>query len=331
MRQLRTDLRIRVGAGEDNRIGSHAQQPFRGKQVGTGQTHEHIGAVQRVVQRPLVGFVGEHRLVLVEIVTTGMDHALAVDHEDVLDLRAEADQQLHAGSGGGAGTEADDLRVLDGLAGDFQGVEHAGRSDDGGTVLVVMEYGDIALLDQRTLDLEALRCLDVLEVDAAEGDGDALDGIDESLRAFRIDFDIEYIDAGETLEQHALAFHNRFRCQRAQIAQTENGGAIGNHRHQVALACVLIGERRVTPDFAYRCGNARAVCQRKIARSCGGLGQLDTQLSGTGIGVIVESGSFKVSHGISAFIFTWDRQAIEHTPTRRALTTCSEAGLVAGC
>src|SRR5690606_37953622 len=115
VRQLRTDLRIRVGAGEDNRIGSHAQQPFRGKQVGTGQTHEHIGAVQRVVQRPLVGFVGEHRLVLVEIVTTGMDHALAVDHEDVLDLRAEADQQLHAGSGGGAGTEADDLRVLDGL------------------------------------------------------------------------------------------------------------------------------------------------------------------------------------------------------------------------
>src|SRR5690606_2861229 len=163
------------------------------------------------------------------------------DHEDVLDLGAHADQQLHAGGRGGAGAQADDLRLFQGLAGDFQRVEHARGGDDGGAVLVVVEDRDVALLDQRALDLEALGRLDVFQVDAAEGDGDALDGVDEGLRAFGVHLDVEHVDAGEALEQYPLAFHDRLGGQRTQVAQAENGGAIGNHSHQVALAGVAIG------------------------------------------------------------------------------------------
>ncbi len=96
MCQLRTDLRIRVGASENDRIGRHALEAFRAQQVGTRQADEDISTIQRVIQGALVGFVGEHGLVLVEVVAAGVDHALAVDHEDVFDLRAHADQQLHA-------------------------------------------------------------------------------------------------------------------------------------------------------------------------------------------------------------------------------------------
>ena len=53
--------------------------------------------------------MGEYCLVLVEIITTGMDYPFAVDHKDVLDLGAHADQQLHAGDSRSTGAEADDL------------------------------------------------------------------------------------------------------------------------------------------------------------------------------------------------------------------------------
>src|SRR5690554_2650909 len=123
--------------------------------------------------------MGEDRLVLVQIVAAGVNDALAVDHEDVLDLRTDADQQLHAGRRSSLGTKTDDLRRLDVLAGDFRRIEHTGGGNDGRAMLVVVKHWDIALLDERTLDLEAFRCLDVLQVDATKRNGDTLDGINE--------------------------------------------------------------------------------------------------------------------------------------------------------
>ncbi|MNZ60426.1 hypothetical protein D3C78_784950 [compost metagenome] len=169
-------------------------------------------------------------------------------------------------------------------------------------MLVIVEHWDVALFDQCALDLEALRRLDVFQVDAAEGDGDALDGIDEGLRALGVDFDVEHIDTGEALEQHALAFHDRLGGQRAEVAQAENRGAVGNHRHQVALAGVLEGQLGITGDLADRLGHARAVRQRQVAGGNGRLGQLDAEFSGAGLGVIFESSGLEIRHfGTSAY------------------------------
>ncbi len=46
------------------------------------------------------------------------------------------------------------------------------RHDDRGAVLVVVEDGDVERLLQATLDLEAARGRDVLEIDAAESGRD---------------------------------------------------------------------------------------------------------------------------------------------------------------
>src|SRR5690606_29633610 len=106
--------------------------------------------------------------------------------------------------------------------------------------------------------------LDVFEVDTAEGDRDAANGIDERLRALRLDFDVEYVDTSETLEQNALAFHDRLGSQWAEVTQTEDGGAIGNHRNQVAFAGVFVGQLRITADFTHRLCNTWAVGQGEV-------------------------------------------------------------------
>src|SRR5690606_19514364 len=278
MGQLRADFRIGVGAGEHHRIGCHAVEAFGAQQVGARQANENIRAVERIFQSALVGLVCEHSLVLGQIITPGMHHAPAVDPEGSLDLCTHANQQLHAGSGRRTGAHANDFCLFQRLAGNFQCVEHASRGHDRGAVLVIMEYRDIALLDQRALDFEALGRLDVLEIDAAEGDGDALDRIDKGLRALCVHFDVEYIDTGEALEQYAFTFHHRLGGQRAEVAQAKNGSTVGNHGHKVAFAGVAVSQFGVAANFAYRLGNAWAIGQGQIASGGSWLGQLDAQL-----------------------------------------------------
>ncbi|KPY93914.1 hypothetical protein ALO94_201237 [Pseudomonas syringae pv. spinaceae] len=161
-------------------------------------------------------------------------------------------------------------------------------------MLVIVENRDVALFDQCFLDLKALRCLDVFQVDATEGDGDTLDGVDERLRAFGIDFDIENVDTGETLEQNPFTFHNRLGGQWAQIAEAENRGAIGNNCYQVAFAGVLVSQLGVTGNFTHGFSNARAVGQSQVTSGCGRLGEFDAQLPRTRIGMVFERGSFQI-------------------------------------
>jgi hypothetical protein len=49
-----------------------------------------------------------------------------------------------------------------------------------------------------------------------------------------IDFDIDRIDVREFFEQDGFAFHHRFGGERADIAEAENGGAVGNDGNEVA-------------------------------------------------------------------------------------------------
>ena len=113
------------------------------------------------------------------------------------------------------------------------GIDEAGGSDDRGAVLVVMHHGDVHPLAQRLLDDEAFGSGDVFEIDAAEAGFHQRDRFDELVRILGIEFDIDRIDIGEALEQHCLAFHHRLRRQRAEIAEAEDGGAVGNHRNEI--------------------------------------------------------------------------------------------------
>ena len=137
--------------------------------------------------------------------------------------------------------------------------------DDGRAVLVVVEDGDLHRLLQRLFDVEALRRLDVFQVDAAEGGLQQLAGLDDLVGILGVQLDVEHVDVGESLEQDTLAFHDRLAGQRADVAQSEHRGAVGDHRDQVALGGVLECVLRVLLDLQAGIGDARGVGEAEIA------------------------------------------------------------------
>ncbi len=75
------------------------------------------------------------------------------------------------------------------------------------------------------------------------------------------------------LNRQALAFHHRLGSQRADIAQAQHGGAVGDHAHQIAARGVL--------DAALQ-GSASHI-QAGVSHA-GGVGQRQVTLVGQGLG-----------------------------------------------
>ena len=72
---------------------------------------------------------------------------------------------------------------------------------------------------------------------------EACDDVDELLRVALVDLDVEDVDAGELLEEDALPLHHRLGGERADVAEAEHGGSVGDHRDEIAA-------RRQRRDFA---------------------------------------------------------------------------------
>ena len=87
-------------------------------------------------------------------------------------------------------------------------------------MLVVVHHGDVEGLLQTLFDVEALGCLDVLKVDAAEGGRNLLYCLAELLRIFLGYLDVEHIDAAVYLKEQAFAFHNWLAAHRSNVAKT---------------------------------------------------------------------------------------------------------------
>ena len=129
--------------------------------------------------------------------------------------------------------------------------------DDGGAVLIVMKHRDVEALAQFALHLEAFGGLDVFEVDAAKRRLQRGDDLDQTIRIGFVQLQIEHVDAGEFLEQHRLAFHHRLGGQRADVAQTQDRAAVGDHRDQIAAGREAEGIGRVFDDLFTGGGHAR--------------------------------------------------------------------------
>src|ERR1019366_2176449 len=131
--------------------------------------------------------------------------------------------------------------------------------------LVIVEDRDLHRLFKRLLDIKALWRFDVFEVDAAEGGLQQLAGLDDLVGIMCIQFDVEHVDVSEPLEQDTFAFHDRLAGQGADVAQSQHGGAVGYHRHQIAFGGVLECILRVLLDLQAGIGDSRCVGETKIA------------------------------------------------------------------
>ena len=290
------NLGVRVGHGEDDGILGHAQQHLRGDAVGGREADEDVGARKRLGQRAAVGRAGEALLVLVHPRGAALvEHALGVAHEDVVRIRAQPDVVLGAGDGGGAGAVEDHLDPIEPFVHHLDRVQQRGPGNDRRAVLVVVEDRDLHRAPQFLLDLEALRGLDVLQVDATKGRFQQLAGADHLFGVLGGKLDVEHVYVGEALEQHRLAFHHRFAGLGADVAQTQNGRAVRDHPDQVALGGVTVSKSRVAFDLQAGNGHARRVGQAQIALRLAGLGRRDGQLACRRRGVVFE-GIFVSDH-----------------------------------
>ena len=219
-----------------------------------------------------------------------MNHALAISQPDVFLWKAQINKQVNAGQRRCARAAHHQLDLRDVLAHHTQGIDSAGGDDDRGAMLIVMKDRNVQALAQRPFNVETLRRLDVFQIDAAKGWLQRRDDVDQLVRIGFIDFDIKDIDAGEFLEQDAFAFHDRFGCQGADIAQAEHSRAIGDHRHQIAARGVAAGVLRVLDNFLAGRGDPWRVGQCKVALINQLLGWCDREFSGGGEFVVAEGG-----------------------------------------
>src|SRR5208337_4049914 len=174
-------------------------------------------------------------------------------------------------------------------ADDFQSIQQRGPGDDGRTMLIVVENWNLHGLAQSFLDVETFRGFNVLEVDTAEGEFEKLADLDDLVRIVRIEFDVEHIHVGESLEQHRLPFHNRLASQSADVAEAQDRGSVGHDGNQVTAPGVIESVVGILVDGETRLRHAGRVGQAEVALSTAGLGGSDFDFSGLGAAVIIQS------------------------------------------
>ena len=281
-RLVRHDFGVRIGERHHQRLVAHLLDHVLGQDARRREAEEDIGAADHVGELPLVGLLRVGALPAVhQLGAAFIDHALDVADPDVLALGAERDQQIEAGDRRCARAGTDDLHVGQLLAVQQQRVGDGGADDDGGAMLVVVEHRDLHALLQALLDLEAFRALDVLEIDAAEGRLQRRHRLDHAIDGVGGDLDVEHIDAGEFLEQDRLAFHHGLGGERADIAEPQHGGAVGDDRDQIGARGERSGFGGIADDLGAGRRDARRIGQREVALVGERLDGLDFEFPGT--------------------------------------------------
>jgi hypothetical protein len=207
---FRKNLGRGIGQRENQWPRRHLRHHLRLEHTTSREPQKEIGATDHFGQCPRVRFLGEARLVRVHHFSAALpDRAGEIGEPNVTARQTQIDEQVDTSQRRGTCAANHQLDLLDALAHDLESVENGGGDDDGGAMLVVVEYRDLHALTQLALDIEALGCLDVFQVDSTEGWLQRRDHLDQLVRIPLIDLDVEHVDAGELLEQYRLAFHHR--------------------------------------------------------------------------------------------------------------------------
>jgi hypothetical protein len=134
-----------------------------------GQAQENVGTFDDLTQCTGIGFLHELDLVFVHQLRAALvHHTSQVGHVNVVAGHAQLDQQVQTGQCRSARARGDQLHLFDVFVHHFQAVQQSRTHHDGRAMLVVMENRNFHALAQLAFDIEAVRRLDVFQVDAAE-------------------------------------------------------------------------------------------------------------------------------------------------------------------
>ena len=283
------NLRIGIGEGKDDGLLRHAADHVAVDESTPAQAEEHVGPLKGVgeIGERLLG-MRQSLLARPEALPSRMDVALAVEHRDVLQPNPELHVEVEAGHGRRASTTDHEPHVFGLLPGEFQCVDQGRTTDDGGAMLVIVHDRDVEFFLEATLDFKSFWGLDVLEVDAPEGGCNGLHRLDEGVHVGSIHFDVKAVEVSKDLEQDPLALHHRLAGIGTDVPQSQHGGAIADHRDEVALGRVLVDVFGVLGNLQAGFGHARGVRQAQVALGAVRLGRDDLHLAPTTPAVVVE-------------------------------------------
>ena len=94
-----------------------------------------------------------------------------------------------------------------------------------------------------------------------------LDRLDDLVGVLGVEADRERIDAGELLEEQRLALHDRHGGFGADVAQAQDGGAVGDDGDGVLLDRVLVRHGRLVVDRHADPSDAGGVRHRQVVAS----------------------------------------------------------------
>ncbi|KFB72236.1 MAG: hypothetical protein AW09_002573 [Candidatus Accumulibacter phosphatis] len=228
------NFRIGIRQCHDQWCRRHSRHHLLLEDTTSRQPEEDVGTLDDFPERPCIGALGITPLDFVHVFDAALiDQTLDVGYPDVLDRNAQHHQQVQAGECSGAGPRGDQLDLMQFLALQEQTIENSRADDDCRAVLIVVKDRNLHSFAQFLLDMEALRRLDVFQVDATKSRFQGSDDFHQAIGIALLDFQVENVDIGELLEQHGLAFHHRFGGQRADRSEAKYRGTIGDDADQV--------------------------------------------------------------------------------------------------
>ena len=127
-----------------------------------------------------------------------------------------------------------------------------------------MENRDIAAFLEPPLDFKAAGGGDVLQVDAAEAARQQAHGVHNIVHTLGPHAQRNRVHVAKGLEQGAFAFHNGHAGLRADIAQAQYRGAVGDHGHQVGATGQVIAQIHVLLNGEAGLGDAGGIGQGQV-------------------------------------------------------------------
>ena len=208
-----------------------------------------------------------------------VDGTLGIAQDDIGGIETHCLDQFDTGNACRTRAVANEFGCLHVATGQCHRIDQPCSRDNRRSVLVVVKDRNIHHFAQALLDDEAVRRLDVFEIDAAEGWPQIAHGVDHRVDVFRIDLEIDRIDIGEPLEEDRLSFHHRFGGKRSEIAQPQYRRTVGDDGNHVAPCRVVEGAVGIVCDGANRHSHTRRIGEGQVTLRGHRLCWRDFQLS----------------------------------------------------
>ena len=148
-------------------------------------------------------------------------------------------------------------------------------------MLVVVHHGDVERFLQPFLNIEAFRCFDVFQIDAAKRRCNPFNGLTKLYGVFLVYLDVEYVDAAIYLEQQAFAFHHGLATHGTNVPQAQHCRAVGDHCDQVSLVGVFVSIIFIILNLKTRIGHAWRIGQAQVCLRSVWFGGFYFNLAGT--------------------------------------------------